>query len=271
MRTPTMPQTTYVLTGSNRGIGLEFVRQLSSSPDNVLFAGVRSLSGDLADLKSLISSAKATVHLLECDTSSRDSILNFASRISKTLSSSQKASEAKARVDYLLNIAGINDNASVPILAPQDTTGQASSVPSSPITADMLNAHMSVNVLGPLILASALEPLLQSGSVVLNMTSGLGSLTNTLNMSPRKCPVYSASKAALDLMTLHLEGEFVARGKSVVCVVVDPGWVKTRMGGDGAVLEPEESVGGMLRLLGKLEFEGGSGRFWHYSGSEIPW
>ena len=134
----------------------------------------------------------------------------------------------------------------------------------------MLNEHMAVNVLGPTILATALDPHLGGGSVVMNMTSGLGSLQKTLEMKPRKCPVYSMSKAALDMVSLQMASEWEARGKKVVVVVMDPGWVKTRMGGEGAVLEAEESIGGMLKVLRGLK-EGDSGRFFAWSGEEIPW
>ena len=259
--------TTWVLTGANRGLGLEFVRQLSGSADNVLFAGVRSLStGDLSDLQAVISASRAQVHLLECDSASRASIEGFASSISRTLGQGRK-------LDYLLNVAGINDDAAVPVLPPSAPGKEGEGdgkVASTPISEAMLQRHMSVNVLGPTVLATALDAHLLDGSVVMNMTSGLGSLQATLGMRPRKCPVYSASKAALDMVSLHLEGEWRERGKKVVVIVMDPGWVKTRMGGEGAVLEPEESIAGMLKVLRGLD-EGRSGRFYAYHGGEVGW
>jgi hypothetical protein len=51
---------------------------------------------------------------------------------------------------------------------------------------------------------------------------------------------------------------------------MDPGWVKTRMGGDGAVLLPEESIGGMLKCVHGLG-EGDNGKFYTYTGKEVPW
>ena len=218
------PPTTYVLTGSNRGLGLEFVRQLSVSASNTIFAGVRSLSADLSDLHSLVSASKATIHVLACDSSSPDSIAAFATDISKTLGTGGK-------VDFLLNNAGINQDPNVPVLSwstgKEGEEGKGGSTPT--VLSKSLYKHMEVNVLAPLMLASALEPLLKKGSVVMNMTSGLGSLGIAANSKPTKCPVYSISKAALNMGSLHLKEELERKGKGVRVAVVDPGWVKTRM------------------------------------------
>ena len=58
--------------------------------------------------------------------------------------------------------------------------------------------------------------------------------------------------------------------EEVVVVCMDPGWVKTRMGGEGAVLMPEESIGGMLRCVHGLKGED-NGKFYTYTGEEVPW
>jgi len=69
---------------------------------------------------------------------------------------------------------------------------------------------------------------------------------------------------------VHQAGEeqLVKRGVRVICM--DPGWVKTRMGGSGAILEKEESIGGMLKTIHKVG-EKESGRFYTYTGEEVPW
>ncbi|MCJ1412567.1 hypothetical protein MMC19_006664 [Ptychographa xylographoides] len=238
---------TYALTGSNRGLGLEFVRQLSTSEtSNTIFAGVRSLSGDLSDLKALASQSKSTkIHILECDTSSLKSMQSFATEISSALGKTGK-------LDFLLSNAGINS-------VPNES--------SLTITPEGLAEQITVNVLGPAKTAEYLKAHLQSGSVVMNMTSGLGSVERSKGMTPRKCCTYSISKAALNMLTVH-QAEDLGEGICVICM--DPGWVKTRMGGEGAVLEPQESIGGMLRTIhkiGKTE----NGRFYTYTGEEVPW
>lgn len=256
---------TWVLTGANRGLGLEFVRQLSASAENSVFAGIRSTGADHAELASLAKSATGRVHVLQCDAAEQKSVLAFAENITEILRSDGK----EGKVDFLLNNAGINANGDVTVLSP--TEGKdGSKVPVTDITSAMLSSHMDTNVLGPLTLAAALDPLLGDGSVVVNMTSGLGSLVKTKEMQPRKCAVYSLSKAAVNMLTLHLDGEWRARGKGVVCVAMDPGWVKTRMGGEGAVLEADVSIAGMLRVFRGLGREDG-GRFFSYEGVGIPW
>lgn len=247
---------TYAITGANRGLGLEFVRHLSlpSSAPNTIIAAVRSLSGELADLEALRSqvsssssggSNKATVHILECDTSSPSSIASFGTALTKTLGGEGK------KLDYMINNAGINATPDQMALG---------------IEAEDLQTHININVLGPAKTVEAVLPHLQFGSVVVNMTSGLGSCGKRVI----KCTTYSISKAALNMLTVHQAGdeELVRRGVRVICM--DPGWVKTRMGGSEAILEKEESIGGMLRTIHKVG-EKESGRFYTYTGEEVPW
>lgn len=239
---------TYAITGANRGLGLEFVRQLSTS-NNTIIAAVRSLSGELADLDALRSqvqsSTSTTIHILECDTSSPSSIASFGTAVTKTLGNED------AKLDYLINNAGIN---STPEQMALD------------INAADLQTHINVNVLGPAKTVEAVLPHLQDGSVVVNMTSGLGSC----GKQTVKCTTYSISKAALNMLTVHQAGdeELVRRGVKVICM--DPGWVKTRMGGSGAVLEKEESIRGMLGTIHKVGKKE-SGKFYTYTGDEVPW
>jgi len=243
---------TYAITGANRGLGLEFVRQLTlpSSPPNTIIAAVRSLSGELADLEALrsqlsSSGSKATIHILECDTSSPDSISAFGLALTKTLGGEDK------QLDYLINNAGINATPEQMALG---------------INAEDLQNHININVLGPAKTVEVVLPHLQKGSVVVNLTSGLGSC----GKHTVKCTTYSISKAALNMLTVHQAGdeELVKRGVRVICM--DPGWVKTRMGGSGAILEKEESIGGMLKTIHQVG-EKESGRFYTYTGAEVPW
>jgi len=233
----------YVLTGANRGLGLEFVRQLSS-PFNTIFAGVRDLSSDLKPLQSL--NTHKNIHIFECNTASLPSIASFAEQCAKTLGSPD------ARIDYILNNAGIN---SVP-----DTT-------SLTIPPDAFMEHMQINVLGPAKLVEGLQSHLQKGSVVMNMTSGLGSATK--GRTNPKCPTYSISKAAVDMLTVQQAADLRERGAIVICM--DPGWVKTRMGGEGAILEPEFSIASMLKVLHGLRVGEDTAKFYTYTGEEVPW
>jgi NAD(P)-dependent dehydrogenase (short-subunit alcohol dehydrogenase family) len=230
---------TYAITGANRGLGLEFVRQLSGNPSNTIIAGVRSLTGELADLQALASKSR-NIHVLECDTASLPSIARFGEEVSKTLGQN-------TQLHYLLNNAGIN-------AVPNQTALN--------VNEKDVQEHISVNVMGPAKTVEALLPHLAKGSVIVNMSSGLGSCGNGVVHSA----AYSISKAALNMLTVHQAGELKEKGVKVISM--DPGWVKTRMGGAGATLQPQESIRGMLRVIHGLE---GTGKFYRYDGSEVPW
>jgi NAD(P)-dependent dehydrogenase (short-subunit alcohol dehydrogenase family) len=234
---------TYFLTGANRGIGLEFVRQLASKPSNTIICGVRSLSADLSDLKSL--NANNNIHIIECDVGSLDSLSSIEFRIAEILS------KTGSNLDFLFNVAGINATSS-------DTS----------LTLDpkSMTEHMQTNVLGPAKIVESLQKYLARGAIVLNMSSGLGSLKVATEIT--KCCTYSISKAALNMLTVHQAKDLKGSGVKVICM--DPGWVKTRMGGKGAMLQPKDSVESMLDVVAGLKDED-SGKFYGYNGETKPW
>ncbi|KAK2605690.1 hypothetical protein N8I77_008512 [Diaporthe amygdali] len=242
-----MSDKVYCITGTNRGLGLEFVRQLAANKSNTIIATVRNASTDLSDLKSVIS---PSTHILVCDTSDPDSIASFTSEVTSVL--------AGRKVDFLLHVAGVNAH-------PEQTCLSMS--------VDALHTNLQANVVG---LATTTQFLLNSGTLgpdvrILNMTSGLGSLTKSQGITPRKCLPYSISKAGVNMLTVHQASDLKEAGlPGVVVLAVDPGWVKTRMGGDGAVLEPAESIAGVLKVLHGAK-QGDNGKFYSYDGSEVPW
>ena len=228
-----------MITGANRGLGLEFVRQLTASNDNTILACVRSLSGELDELKTLAKDK--SVHIIECNTGDVPSIKKAGEEVTKALNGRQ--------LNYLLNNAGINN---VPARNALD------------VTPEEIREHIEVNVIGPAEVVKAVERHLGKGSVVMNMTSGLGSV----GLSIVKCTAYAISKCALNMLNNHQADALKEKGVRVF--VMDPGWVKTRMGGEGAVLTPEESISGMLKVLhsGKTD---DSGSFYQYDGQNKPW
>ncbi|EOA83782.1 uncharacterized protein SETTUDRAFT_138378 [Exserohilum turcica Et28A] len=234
---------TYFLTGANRGIGLEFVRQLAAKPTNTIIAGVRSKSADLSDLHAL--NTHNNVHIVECDVSSLESLAGIEFRVAEILS------KTGSNLDFLFNVAGINATSS-------DTS----------LTLDpkSISAHMQTNVVGPAKIVQSLKRYLARNATVLNMTSGLGSLAVATDMT--KCCSYSMSKAALNMLTVHQSKDLKGNGVKVICM--DPGWVKTRMGGEGALIEAQRSVKKMLRVVEGLK-EADSGKFYRYDGEIVPW
>ncbi|KAH8101080.1 NAD-P-binding protein [Cristinia sonorae] len=233
-------ETTWLITGSSRGIGLEFVRQLSASPDNIVIATCRS-PDTASDLKTVASKAQGTVHIVPLDISNPESIAAIEKSVKNIL--------GDGPLDYLVNNAGI--------LTGLDTAFDF-------LLEDFIKT-MSTNVAGPAKVTEALLPYLERGErpVVLNMGSGVGSITND---SGAKRTIYSMSKAALNMLTYKQ-----AKAKpNIIFLVVDPGWVKTDMGGGSAFLEPAFTVSGQLKLLESITLEQ-SGKFLRHDGEHVPW
>ena len=205
---------TYCITGANRGLGLEFVRLIAQDSNNTIIATHRT-NADVKDLKGV---ANASTHLFVCDTADPSSIASFTKEVSKTLNG--------GKVNYLINNAAVNS-------VPQQTC----------LTIDGadLQKEIDINVMGP---ANTTKELLFNNNLasdarIVNMTSGLGSMSKSLGIEPRKCATYSISKAGVNMLTVHQSGELRQRlGKECIVICMDPGWVKTRMGGDDAILEP---------------------------------
>ena len=238
----------YIVTGANRGIGLEFVTQLCADASNTIIASTRSTSSDISSLSAL-NQHNGNIQILDCDISSFESIHSFAQKVSQIVSSSGK-------IDYLINNAGIQD-------IRDDNSLQ--------ITEAGLMSHIQTNVLGPAETTRSLLPHLQRGSVVMNMTSGIASMTfGTRHKLPTMHTTYSISKAALNMLTVHQACDLGKDGRGVIVICMDPGWVKTRMGGEGALMEKEESVKGILKCLWGLR-EADTGKFYFSGGDEIPW
>jgi NAD(P)-dependent dehydrogenase (short-subunit alcohol dehydrogenase family) len=222
---------------------LEFVHQLATDENNKIIAAVRSKANDYSELEALAS--KGNVHIIECDVSSTDSISSLSFRVAEILSKTGDS------LNYLFNIAGINGTSS-------DT--------SQSIDPASLQRHMDINVLGPAKIVESLKQYLARGAVVMNMTSGLGSMTVAKDMT--KCCTYSISKAAQNMLSLHQAGDL--KGRHVIVICMDPGWVKTRMGGKGAMVEPEVSISGMIDVIKGLKKED-TGKFYRFDGSQCPW
>ena len=239
-----------VITGGNRGIGLELVRQLSQMPHNYIVTTVRSFrdKDKLAQLNDVIKRAQpyTSVHVQKCDTSDEGLVAQLAHDV-KVLADQNNG----GKVDFLINNAGVN---SVPDRKALD------------FTSDELHREIDVNVMGPALMTRKFleRDLLSNGSTVMNMSSCLGSCGKRKPVST----VYSLTKAAVNMLTVHQAAQLEEKGIKVICM--DPGTVQTDMGGDDAPLTPEESVLGMLEVLRGTKHED-SGKFFMYDGSISPW
>jgi NAD(P)-dependent dehydrogenase (short-subunit alcohol dehydrogenase family) len=125
-------------------------------------------------------------------------------------------------------------------------------------------AMMMANAIAPYMIARKLLDRMPSGGNMIAISSGMGSIAeNSDGWVP-----YRTSKAALNMAWSSLALEAKPRG--IACVVVSPGWVKTRMGGSGAQITAEESVRDMRALIDGLSIDD-TGKFMRRNGSEIPW
>ena len=222
---------TCVVTGANRGIGLELARQLSERGDTVI--GTARDPGSATDL------GKLGTRVEELDVANPKSIAGFARRLKGTA------------VDLLVH------NAAVGVAGPGVEKVDAESV----------EEHFRVNTLGPLRLTQALLPHLRSGErkLVVAISSGLGSISEN---STGGWVAYRISKTALHQVMRTLDAELSKEG--LTFVLLSPGWVRTRMGGKDAPLSPEDSVRGLLKVIDRLGPKD-SGRFFSERGREIAW
>jgi NAD(P)-dependent dehydrogenase (short-subunit alcohol dehydrogenase family) len=225
-----------MITSANRGLGLEFARQYAADGWRI-FAACRNPNA-AGDLHALTRTGSVTVFPMDVtDLSS----VRYAAAGLKDES-----------IDVLLNSAGI-------IGKPGQRTGH--------IDYESWEQVLNVNTLGPLRVTEAFVEHVARGErkLIVTITSGLGSLTD--NTSGGSIP-YRSSKAAVNMAMRSAAIDLAPRG--IACVLVNPGWVKTDMGGPGAPLTPSESVAALKSLIATFGLAH-SGKFFHYDGREYAW
>ena len=216
---------TVLITGANRGIGLEFAHRYSSAGWDVIVTA-RHSSPELDALR---------VRVEALDLSNADAVAAFPAKIDGPL-------------DLFIANAGTNHPMN------GDTAEDARD----------WQTMMMVNAIAPYVLGKALLPRMTEGGKMIAISSGMGSIGD---LGGGWVP-YRTSKAALNMAWSSLALEAKPRG--IACVLFSPGWVKTRMGGGGAQITAEESVGDMRALIDRLTIED-TGRFLRRNGSDIPW
>lgn len=229
-----------VVTGSNKGIGLELVRQLAKAGVQTVLTARSEQRGQEAQAKLKGEGLNVDFHQL--DVLDPTSIKQLGDYLA----------ERYGKVDILVNNAGI--------LPDEDTGVNALSV--SPALVLLV---FQTNTLGPLMVAQQLAPLLKKSGRgrIINVSSGLGQL----NDMESGYPAYSISKTALNAVTRQLAAAFRESGVTVNSIC--PGWVRTDMGGSNAERSTEQSVAGILPLL-LDENERRTGHFMR-DGQDIPW
>ena len=214
-----------LITGANRGIGLEFARQYKQADWNVITT-VRETSPELNRLGVAVE---------PLDLADADAVESFPARLGDGL-------------DLFIANAGTNH--------PMNPEGAQN--------ARDWQVMMMVNAIAPFELGKALLARMNPHGKMVAISSGMGSIgDNGGGWIP-----YRTSKAALNMAWSCLARE--ARPRGVSCVLLSPGWVRTRMGGRGAEITSEESVSDMRALIGRITLAD-SGHFLRRDGSELPW
>lgn len=213
-----------LVTGANRGIGLEVVRQLLKQNFQVILACRNSKLGEEA--AQSIGKLSSNVTILELDISKQDSIDSCGEKFSERFDS----------LDVLVNNAGILLDASETILS----VGEA-----------VIEKTINTNSIGPLRVTRAFLPDLKKSADarVINVSSLAGQLKDMGSWAP----AYSISKTTLNAVTCLLSNELSPHGIKVNSV--SPGWIRTEMGGQDAPGTLEEGADTIVWLATKAPAE----------------
>jgi len=191
---------TVLVTGANRGIGLEVCKQLAELGFKVFLTARNVHAGEHAVAK--LKSNGHDIHFIELDVSKEESI--------------KTASQKFSQVDVGLNV--LVNNAAILI----DDTNIFNA------NTELLIKSLNTNTFGPVNVINNFLKFMNKGCRIINVSSGAGSISNMISYAP----LYSISKAALNAVTKQFAS--VLAGKKIAVNSVDPGWVKTDMGGRGA-------------------------------------
>ena len=237
-------QKNYLVTGANRGLGLEFTKQILQAGHNV-YAACRNIN-DIEDLDLLFTEYKDKLIVVNLDINDHDSILSLSNRL-KDVS-----------IDVMINNAGTIG----PLPYFENTFKQHYGT----IDYDVWSDVFKTNLFGPVKMAETFLENIENGNdkKMIFISSVVGSIAD----DHQKAFAYATSKTALNKSVALLAD--ILKEKEIKVLAMCPGYVKTRMNGGGANLEPEESIEGMLEQIEKLDIES-SGNFVRYNGESINW
>ena len=202
-----------LVTGANRGIGLEIARQLAQSGNQVIVGARNIAQGEAA--ARMLSSNGAKAFPAELDVTNETAIEKLVHKITSEV----------GRLDILVNNAGI-------LIDESDLPGETN--------LKTVRTTLETNLLGPWRLCQALVPLMKQNDYgrIVNVSSGAGALSEM--SGSLYAPAYSISKTALNALTIMFASEL--RGSNILVNAVCPGWVRTDMGGTSAPRSVEEGA-----------------------------
>ena len=221
---------TILITGSNRGIGLELVKESLSKNFSVI--GTFRNKENSQELFQLNSN---NIKLFEMDVVDEKSVLDVSKNIHKP-------------IDYLICNAGINNGYGS--IFDQDHTHEK-----------MLEV-LNVNVIGSILTVKHFSKILNKDAKIILISSIMG----VQNHSGSSASIYRASKAAVNNIMISISEEF--KSKKITVASFHPGWVRTDMGGPNATLSTKESASSLIKNFENLTFEN-TGKFFNYDGTTM--
>jgi NAD(P)-dependent dehydrogenase (short-subunit alcohol dehydrogenase family) len=235
-----------LVTGANKGIGLEIARQLASRHSMIVVIGARDEARG-SEAADKLRSAGLDVRSVVLDVTDPKTIAAAAKHIAKEFD----------RLDVLVNNAGV-------FLDP---------VPPSQVTMDMLRGTYETNVFGVVAVTQAMLPLLRKSTAgrIVNLSSGLGSLTqnsdSTWPFADKKFLAYNSSKTALNAVTVQFAAELKDAGIKVNAA--DPGYTATDMNKHQGFRTVDQGATAAVRLA-TLPADGPTGGYFDENGP-LPW
>jgi norsolorinic acid ketoreductase len=246
-----MSALTYLITGSNRGIGKAILETIIATPRTTVIAAVRDVEKSTEDLKSVRAGEGSRLIVVKIDSLSETD----PAKVVSELESRYKI----AKIDVLISNAGIlNVMASTLETSAQD-----------------VRDHIEVNTIGPLNLIKAFKPLLEASPAprFFVITAHLGSITDMESL-PFPTFAYGASKAAANYLVrkIHFENPWLTS------MAFNPGLVQSDMGNGAAVrlglehapVTLKESASSLVKIFETASRET-SGKFIQFTGESIPW
>ena len=228
---------TILVTGANRGLGIEFVEQYINEGNDVI-ATYRNENSSM-DLIEM-GNERSNLKLLQLDVSSNKSLNSFAENL------------GDSPIDIFINNAGVYG----PRNSSFGNVDEENWIPA-----------IKINAIAPILLTQLIIKNIRSGAdkKLIYITSKMGSIDDNKGGGAY---VYRSSKTALNAVVKSLSVDLENEGMTVA--LIHPGWVKTDMGGPNALIDKDTSVRGMIEVISNLDISS-TGNFYNYDGSIIPW
>lgn len=245
--------TTYLITGANRGIGRGLVAAYLAQPNTTVIAAVRGPNHTTSkSLWTLSKGASSKLVVIRIDSASKSSVTAAIEEL--------QAAHNVGTLDVVIANAGISK----------------CYPPVAEVTVEDVQEHFLINTIGPLVLFQAVLPLMKESTQpkFVAISSAAGSIGS---MGPGSVPnaAYGPSKAALNYLTRKMHFE----NNDLIAFPIDPGWVQTDMGNSAAIkfgvpeadISLEKSVEGLVAVIDGATREKTSGHFSIYNGELSPW